>query len=225
MLLQTKTPPPELWHDKFAYAEALLRLRALYGFDGILIETVGAGQAEVDVARLAHTTLVVEAPGMGDDIQAIKAGILEIADILVINKADRPGVDTTERTLRAMLEMAHPGGQDAFRNCDAEGGPAPWNPPVLRTIATEGVGISGLKQAIDDHRRYLEQSGEWTCRENARIQAEVEGLLREKLLDCWRSALPEGAYESMLEALERRNLSPIEAVEQLVNRWPSAVGP
>ncbi len=78
------------------------------GFELILIETVGAGQAEVDIARLAHTTLVVEAPGMGDEIQAIKAGILEIADILVVNKADRPGVENTERALRAMLQLAHP---------------------------------------------------------------------------------------------------------------------
>ena len=78
------------------------------GFDLILIETVGAGQSEVDIARLAHTTLVVEAPGLGDDIQAIKAGILEIADILVINKADRPGVENTERALRNMLEYGHP---------------------------------------------------------------------------------------------------------------------
>src|SRR5574338_1269218 len=78
------------------------------GFEVILIETVGAGQAEVDIARLAHTTLVVEAPGLGDDIQAIKAGILEIADILVINKADRPGVENTEKALKSMLELAHP---------------------------------------------------------------------------------------------------------------------
>ncbi len=78
------------------------------GFDIVIIETVGAGQSEVDVARLAHTTIVVEAPGLGDDIQAIKAGILEIADILVINKADRPGVENTERALRSTLELAHP---------------------------------------------------------------------------------------------------------------------
>ena len=78
------------------------------GFEIIMIETVGAGQAEVDIARLAHTTLVVEAPGLGDDIQAIKAGILEIADILVVNKADRPGVENTERALRSMLDLAHP---------------------------------------------------------------------------------------------------------------------
>src|SRR5512135_1132122 len=78
------------------------------GFDLVLIETVGAGQSEVDIARLAHTTIVVEAPGLGDDIQAIKAGILEIADIIVVNKADRPGVENTERALRIMLDLAHP---------------------------------------------------------------------------------------------------------------------
>ncbi len=82
------------------------------GFDIVIIETVGAGQSEVDVARLAHTTLVVEAPGLGDDIQAIKAGILEIADILVVNKADRPGVENTEKALKSMLELAHPTAAD-----------------------------------------------------------------------------------------------------------------
>ena len=87
---------------------ALVQVFDAAGFDLILIETVGVGQAEVDIARLAHTTLVVEAPGMGDDIQAIKAGILEIADLLVINKADHPGVENTERALRGMLELAHP---------------------------------------------------------------------------------------------------------------------
>ena len=197
---------------------AVVQVLDAAGFDMILIETVGAGQAEVDVARLAHTTLVIEAPGMGDDIQAIKAGILEIADILVINKADRPGVDSTERSLRAMLEMARPGELDDFRQCGAGGEAVSWKVPVLRTVATAGAGIDDLAQAIDDHRRYLEESGEWACRENARLQAEVEGLLREKLLERWRSGLPEGAYESMLAALEQRQLSPAEVVDWLMNR-------
>ena len=90
------------------------------GFDIIIIETVGAGQAEVDIARFAHTTLVVEAPGMGDDIQAIKAGILEIADILVINKADRPGIEHAERALRGMLELAHPVSKRFFHHNRSE---------------------------------------------------------------------------------------------------------
>src|SRR5258705_10486684 len=86
----------------------MARVFAAAGFDIVIIETVGAGQSEVDVARLAHTTLVVEAPGLGDDIQAIKAGILEIADILVVNKGDRPGVENTEKALKSMLDLAHP---------------------------------------------------------------------------------------------------------------------
>jgi LAO/AO transport system kinase len=196
---------------------ALVQVLDAAGFDIIFIETVGAGQSEVDVARLAHTTLVVEAPGMGDDIQAIKAGILEIADILVINKADRPGVDSTERTLRAMLEMAHPSEQeDAFRNCESGESVASWVPPVLRTIAIESVGVARLRQAIDAHRDYLTHSGEWACRENARIQAEVEALLRDTLVARWRVGLPAGAYQTAMDALAGRRISPVEAVEKLI---------
>src|SRR5512141_585360 len=106
------------------------------GYELILIETVGAGQGEVDIARLAHTTLVVEAPGLGDDIQAIKAGILEIADILVINKADRPGVENTEKALKSMLDLAHPTqriymhhGRALAVNPPAESDPQMWIPP------------------------------------------------------------------------------------------------
>src|SRR5215207_246504 len=120
------------------------------GFDIIIIETVGAGQSEVDVARLAHTTIVVEAPGMGDDIQAIKAGILEIADILVINKADRPGVENTERALRSNLELAHPT-KRVFRHhgksmdiSAPSTEPDIWIPSIVKTVATEGKGIDEL---------------------------------------------------------------------------------
>jgi len=106
---------------------AVVQLMDAAGYEVILIETVGAGQSEVDIVRLAHTTLVIEAPGLGDDIQAIKAGILEIADILVVNKADQPGVENTERALMSMLEMEHHG---------FEGDPTHWIPPVLRSIAS-----------------------------------------------------------------------------------------
>src|SRR3990172_7153719 len=114
------------------------------GYDIVMIETVGAGQSEVDIAKLAHTTIVVEAPGLGDDIQAIKAGILEIADILVINKADRPGVENTERALRNMLQLAHPvprvfRAQGYFQEqeeVETASNEFPlWSPPVLRTVA------------------------------------------------------------------------------------------
>ena len=130
------------------------------GFDAVIIETVGAGQSEVEVARLAHTTLVVDAPGMGDDIQAIKAGILEIADILVINKADRPGVENTEKALKSMLELAHPTERvfrhhsltirtprsDYVQGCPAQDSSSTsmWIPPILRTVSIESKGIVEL---------------------------------------------------------------------------------
>jgi LAO/AO transport system kinase len=126
---------------------SLVQIFDAAGYEIIIIETVGAGQSEVDVARLAHTTIVVEAPGLGDEIQAIKAGILEIADILVINKADRPGVENTERALRSTLELAHPTKRVVHHHGQAMSvsGPAAdskiWIPPVIKTVATEGKGI------------------------------------------------------------------------------------
>src|ERR1051325_2863544 len=123
---------------------SLVQIFDAAGYEIILIETVGAGQSEVDVARLAHTTIVVEAPGLGDEIQAIKAGILEIADILVINKADRPGVENTERALRSTLELAHPTkrvfrhhGQAMTVDASADADSSIWIPPINKTVATE----------------------------------------------------------------------------------------
>ena len=128
------------------------------GYEIILIETVGAGQAEVDIARLAHTTLVVEAPGLGDDIQAIKAGILEIADILVVNKADRPGIEQTERALKNMLQLAHPmhrvftnHSQVAVDLAQLADEPL-WHTPLVRTIASDGTGVKELVGLFYDHR-------------------------------------------------------------------------
>src|SRR5215207_9496085 len=130
---------------------ALVQVFDAAGYEIIIIETVGAGQSEVDIARLAHTTLVVEAPGLGDDIQAIKAGILEIADILIINKADRPGVEITERALRSTLELAHPTkrvyrhhGQNMSVAAAESESETLWIPPINKTVSTEGKGIAEL---------------------------------------------------------------------------------
>ncbi|MCU0484799.1 MAG: methylmalonyl Co-A mutase-associated GTPase MeaB [Anaerolineales bacterium] len=200
------------------------------GFDLILIETVGAGQSEVEIARLAHTTLVVEAPGMGDDIQAIKAGILEIADILVINKADRPGVENTERALRGMLELGHPSrlmklehtrhhqlmpvpAQDPTAKTDPS---AFWLPPIVRTIAPENVGIVELAQTISNHRAYLERTGEWALRDQLRIRAELESILQETLVSRWRATLPESQYQQALVRLAERRASPHQVAEELL---------
>ena len=194
------------------------------GYEIILIETVGAGQAEVDIARLADTTLVVEAPGLGDDIQAIKAGILEIADILVINKADRPGVETTERALRSMLQLAHPvqrvfhhHGQDLIVDSH-QGGEIPmWIPPIQRTVATDASGLPELLGHIADHRAHLEASGDLKRRERSRLAAELDLRLQQALVHRWEESLSPGAYDQTLDRLLDRQLSPQEAVKALLN--------
>jgi LAO/AO transport system kinase len=179
------------------------------GFEIILIETVGAGQSEVDIARLAHTTVVVEAPGLGDDIQAIKAGILEIADILVVNKADRAGAENTERALKAMLEQANPGHKGD--------GEQAWKPRVLRTIASLGEGIEELVSVIFEHADYLKRTTAWQKREQERIQNNLVNLLQSTLVARWQQQVPPGHYEQVLQRLYHREISPYQAVDLLIN--------
>ena len=193
------------------------------GYEIIIIETVGAGQSEVDIARLAHTTLVVEAPGLGDDIQAIKAGILEIADVLVINKADRPGVENTERALRTTLELAHPT-QHIFRHhgqamtdASAQVDSKLWIPPINKTVATEGKGIAELIESIAKHAEHLRQSGDWAARDRARLGSEMEALLQETLMARFFDSIPPEKYEEIIQHVLNRSLSPYEAVKSLLN--------
>lgn len=202
---------------------ALVQVFDAAGYELILIETVGAGQSEVDVARLAHTTIVVEAPGLGDEIQAIKAGILEIADVLVINKADRPGVENTERALRSTLELAHPT-KRVFRHHGRDmsiAAPAVdsniWIPPINKTVATEGKGIAEVAESIARHAEHLRQSGDWSARDRARLGSEMEALLREALMDRFLESIPQENYEAMIEDVVNRNISPYEAVKSLLN--------
>ncbi len=206
---------------------AVVQVLDAAGFDLIMIETVGAGQSEVDIARLAHTTVVVEAPGLGDDIQAIKAGILEIADVLVVNKADLPGVENTERALRGSLNLAHPLLHRFMHHGKLEVVPgqpiasdAPetlWVPPILRTVALDGTGIPKLAEAIAKHRAYLEATGGWEQRERGCLQTELDLLLQNMLLEGFRARLPAGAYEQALEDMQERRISPFQAVEKLVD--------
>jgi len=195
------------------------------GFEIILIETVGAGQSEVDIARLAHTTIVVEAPGLGDDIQAIKAGILEIADILVINKADRPGVESTERALKSMLDLAHPVAKVFQHHGQSMKVDAPsvsasnvllWIPPIRRTVATEGKGLPELIESIQAHAEHLRQSGEWLTRERARLETEFDFSIREALVARFRASVPETKLDEILESIQNRKISPREAVNVLL---------
>ncbi len=193
------------------------------GFEIVLVETVGAGQSEVDIARTAHTTLVIDAPGLGDDVQAIKAGILEIADILVINKADRPGVQNTVRALRAMLELGH-----RFRLSGHHGAsllpPAPdeprgydfWDVPVIETVATERDGIAAVVEAIDRHRAHLVESGQMAERERFRIEAEINERLREALVARVMNGHDPAQVEALIARVLAREIDPGQAVEALI---------
>jgi len=206
---------------------AVVQVLDAAGYDLILIETVGAGQSEVDIARLAHTTIVVEAPGLGDDIQAIKAGILEIADVLVVNKADLPGVENTERALRGSLNLAHPLPHRFMHHGKLEMVPGQpitpdasetlWVPPILRTVALDGTGIPKLAEAIANHRTHLDATGGWEQRERGRLQTELDLLLQNTLVEGFRARLPAGAYEQVLEDMQERRISPFQAVEKLVD--------
>jgi len=208
------------------------------GYDIIMIETVGAGQSEVDIAKLAHTTLVVEAPGLGDDIQAIKAGILEIADIIVVNKADRPGVESTEKALKSMLDLAHPtqkifahhGALTLFhpslpsplprgegRKGEGESETNLWLPPIQRTIATDGKGIEDLARQIAKHGEYLRLSGDWAVRERARLEAELEAALQSALMNQLRERISEDQFDKVMDQVLARSLSPSKAVKRLMN--------
>jgi len=206
---------------------ALVQVFDAAGYEIIIIETVGAGQGEVEIARLAHTTLVVEAPGLGDDIQAIKAGILEIADVLVINKADRPGVENTERALRSTLELAHPTKRVFRHHGQAMSIDAPepdskiWIPPIHKTIATDGTGIAELADSIARHAAHIRQNGDWAVRDRARLGSELEAVLQSELMKRFFDRVQKEKYEAVMEQVIQRNLSPYEAVNQLLNGNPN----
>jgi LAO/AO transport system kinase len=161
-----------------------LRVLAAAGYDEVLVETVGVGQSEVEVMALADTTVVLLAPGMGDGIQAAKAGILEVADVFVVNKADREGADQTVRDLKHLISLGQRG----------VAGPS-WRPPIVRTVATKAEGIEELVAAIEEHREWMRSHGELDARRLRRAEAEVEAIalaqLHHKLGDVLRgSALP-----------------------------------
>lgn len=192
-------------------ADAVQALDAA-GFSHVLVETVGAGQAEVEIARLAHTTIVVEAPGMGDDVQAIKAGILEVADILVVNKADLPGADETVRALRAALDLGGPSRRERAARIDGE----LWTVPIVRTVATRGEGIADLARSVASHRQHLEQGGGLHSRERERARFELGDRLKEELAARFLDGLGDGAWEAAVEKVANRQLSPRAAVRQLL---------
>jgi LAO/AO transport system kinase len=178
------------------------------GFDMILVETVGAGQAEVDIAGAAHSTVVIEAPGMGDEIQSIKAGILEIADILVVNKADRPGSDNTVKALKMMIHMGmkHDNGQPT------------WKIPVLETIANDGSGVEGLTDALQSHFSYLKKSGEWKTRERNRTSHEISQILQAQFMAQFQRTYSHTQRQAVVDAVVEREIDVYTAVAQLLEK-------
>jgi LAO/AO transport system kinase len=207
-------------------ARDVVRVLDAGGFDVILIETVGAGQNEVAIVRMAHTTLVVEAPGLGDEVQAIKAGILEIADVLVVNKADRPGATNTVRALRTMLELGHPtarrllnhhGQQMQIESAPQNGHSQPmWLPPIIETVAAEGKGVEEVMAAISEHRRHLDGAQAFSGKERQQIELELEERLRERLLRRLFERLPAEAVQDVIERVQGRTLDPQTAVSELI---------
>ncbi len=205
----------------------LVKILDAAGFDLVLIETVGAGQAEVDIAGAAHTTLVVEAPGMGDEIQTIKAGILEIADILVVNKADRPGSDRTVKALKVMLQMGieldrtiHHGQMMQVESGETKspGYTKTWKVPVIDTVATEGKKVKDLVKSIISHKQYLLQSGNWFEREKARSLQELDQLLRMEIVARLQTLVSVEEREKLIEAVASRQIDPYSAVDQLISK-------
>lgn len=176
------------------------------GFELIFVETIGAGQAEVDIASAAHTVIVIDAPGLGDSVQALKAGLLEIADILVVNKGDLPGAESAANALRTALELG------------AEvSGASEWEVPLLTVSALTGEGIEQLAGAIGRHRAYLRDSGEWAARERQRIERQLRELLRQRLVDRFLEARPDGSYAEAVRRVYARELSPQAAVDGLMS--------
>ena len=173
------------------------------GCEVVLVETVGVGQAEVEVAELADTTLVVLAPGFGDAIQVAKAGILEVADVFVVNKADREGAETVARDLRQMLHL---------------GEARDWEVPVVKTVAERGEGIGALVAAIERHRAYLERGGELARRRRARAAREIEEIALSSLREELAAPAQGAALDELAARVAAGELGPYEAARRLLER-------
>ncbi|MBX7214981.1 MAG: methylmalonyl Co-A mutase-associated GTPase MeaB [Thermoflexales bacterium] len=208
------------------------------GCDLVFVETVGAGQAEIDIARAAQTVIVVEAPGLGDEIQAFKAGILEIADVFVINKADREGAERAANALKAMLDLGNTmkqrrvgrGADLSAATLDASGHHAPggtgahaavasgeWRPPILKTVAAEKRGIEAVLEALEAHRTHLVESGEIVLRERERAADDVQRSLGRALIRRALEAAGPARVEALIDAVAARRIDPRAAVDALLD--------
>ena len=199
-----------------ATADAVIALDA-FGKDRIVIETVGAGQNEVDVVRSADTVAVLVPPGSGDDVQMLKAGILEIADVLVVNKADLAGADRTVAELREMLELRGSGGHEP-RDPD-------WTPPIVETVATRGDGLDDFLDAVAAHRDHLVESGRLETRVRERHAAAVRTLLRQDVSDLVEGAIDRrGGLDDLVDAIVARETDPYAVAADLLGPIEECVG-
>jgi GTPase len=175
------------------------------GFERILIETVGVGQDEVEIIRTVQTNVVVLVPGMGDDIQAIKAGIMEIGDVFVVNKADRPGADRTVTEITMMMSLVEEHGD--------------WIPPIVKTVASTNQGTGDLDMAIAKHLEHLQTSGELDRRNRERVRIRIETMLKEKFMDrLIGKTISRADYEQLLDDVLHKKGNPHDAAEDLLGR-------
>ncbi|MDQ6857401.1 MAG: methylmalonyl Co-A mutase-associated GTPase MeaB [Chloroflexota bacterium] len=181
----------------------------------VIVETVGVGQEEVDVVRVADTVCLVTVPGLGDDIQAIKAGVLEIADVLVVNKADKPGADEAARDLAQMLSLG-PSVRPGLAS-PAPGEPqSRWKPPIVRTSAQDGTGVLELVRAIEEHAAWSRSSGTLDERRAGAARQEVEALLRDALVKRLESRIGSQRVADAVARVAKRELDPYRAVDELL---------
>ncbi len=211
-------------------ARDLVRVLDAFGSEVVLVETVGVGQDELEITRTAHTTLVVMAPGMGDDVQAIKAGLMESADVFAVNKADRDGADATVRDLELMLAL---GGSSLIAAGKQRGhvvhgeaaglhaGSSPperWTPPIVRCVATRNEGVAELVAALERHREWVVGTAPGRARKHARLAEEVRETLREALIDAATEDLA-AELDAAVQAVESRAIDPYTATERLIEAF------
>jgi len=177
-----------------------MRLLGAYGFDNVVLETVGVGQSELEVAAVADTTVVVLAPGLGDSVQMFKAGIMEIADVYLVNKADLPGAQRTMQEIRGMLNM---------------GPKLPWRPPIIPMTAAKQEGVEDLVAALERHRKHLAESGEGERRAQLRLKDEAADLVGESARDEARRLLDDDS--ELAERLSEQR-TPYETADEILSR-------
>jgi LAO/AO transport system kinase len=219
-------------------ARDVVRVLDAAGYDVVIVETVGVGQDELEVTHTAHSTLVVMAPGMGDEVQAIKAGLMECADVFVVNKADREGADSAVRDLELMISLGNEsiralskirghathGSADGFvsarASCAGGAPPEQWTPPITRCVASRGEGVGDIVAALDLHRAWVGGTESGRARLRARLVEQLRESLREALIEAAVHDLGDGINDAV-RAIEGREVDPYTATERLVAAFRS----